>query len=179
MDDMSKKRENDQESPGMLLGPQERLICEQLVAGQPPYSQRAQSLLAIDAGATQKTAALQSGQSVGQVSYWLSNFRKDRMSIFPEEILLQIEPEPPSSQQLTGTLTPSESPEIDQRVEPDAIKEDSKSAEPEAKLEKKAKKKKKSKKVKGSKKSKKGKKSAKKKQAKKSKKRKKNPDKKK
>ena len=95
MDDMSKKRENDQESPGMLLGPQERLICEQLVAGQPPYSQRAQSLLAIDAGATQKTAAQQSGLTVGQVSYWLSKFRKQGMSIFPEKLLLQIEPEPP------------------------------------------------------------------------------------
>ena len=101
MDDLSKKRENDKESQGMLLGSQERLICEQIAAGQPPYSQRAQSLLAVDVGVTQKTAAQQSGQTVGQVSYWLSKFRKEGMSIFPEELLLQTETEPTPPEQLT------------------------------------------------------------------------------
>jgi len=41
----------------MLLEPQEKLVCEKIAAGQPPYSQRALSLLAIDASATQTTAA--------------------------------------------------------------------------------------------------------------------------
>jgi septal ring-binding cell division protein DamX len=181
MDDLSNKRESDKDPSGKLLGSQERLICEQIGAGQPPYSQRAQSLLAIDAGVTQKTAALQTGQTVGQVSYWLSKFRREGMSIFPEKLLLQTEPQPPAPQHLTETPTPSESPEIDQPVEQDAKRENeiSDAAEPKPGKKKKKKTKKKSKKVKASKKSKKKKRNRKKKQVKKSKKRKKKSDKKK
>jgi hypothetical protein len=168
MDDLANKRENDKGSSGLLLEPQERLVCEQITVGQPPYSQRAQFLLAIDAGVTQRAAALQSEQTVGQVSYWLGKFRRDRMGIFPPALLLPIELEGPPSQQLTGTPTPSESLENKQ----DASMENEISAAAEAKREKKEKAKKKSKKVKASKKSKKGKK----KQAKKSKKRKKKSD---
>ena len=177
MDDLSDKRENDNETTGILLEPQERLNCEQIAAGQPPHSQRARSLLAIDAGVTQKTAALQTGQTVGQVSYWLGKFRRDRMSIFPEDLLLQTESEAPPAQQLTETPTPSQSPEIDQPVEQDAKRENeiSDAAEPKPGKKKKEKPKKKSKKVKASKKAKK----KKKKQVKKSKKRKKKSDKKK
>ena len=91
MEDLSNKHENDKDPSGILLGPQEKLILEQIAAGGPPHSHRAQSLLAIDAGVTQKTAALQSGQTVRQVSYWLSKFRRDRMGIFPEELLRQTE----------------------------------------------------------------------------------------
>jgi len=95
MDDRSTKREKDNEASGKLVGPQEKLILEQIAIGQPPYSQRAQALLAIDAGGTQAAAAEQSRQTVGQVKYWLGKFRRDRMSIFSEELLLQSEPEPP------------------------------------------------------------------------------------
>jgi hypothetical protein len=52
MDDLSNKYENENESSGILLEPQEKLILEQIAAGGPPHSQRAQSLLAIDAGVT-------------------------------------------------------------------------------------------------------------------------------
>jgi outer membrane biosynthesis protein TonB len=189
MDDLSDKRENENEKTGNLLDPQERLILEQIVTGGPPHSQRAQSLLTIDAGVTQKTAALQSGQTVGQVSYWLGKFRRDRMSIFPEELLRQTKTEASPTKQLTDTVTPAESPEINQPVEQGAKEENElrDAAEPESGKEKektkkkskkgkdskKAKKMKKSKKVKSSKKAKKDKKNGKKNQGKKSRKRKK------
>jgi hypothetical protein len=168
MDDLSNVHENDKDPSGNLLGPQEKLILEQIAAGGPPHSQRAQSLLAIDAGLTQKIAALQSGQTVGQVSYWLSKFRRDRLSIFPEELLRQTGSELPPPLQLPGQLTPSEGTEIDQQVEQDVRGEDSISPAAETKSVKKAKTKKKSKKDKATKKKQKGKK----KQAKKDKKKK-------
>jgi hypothetical protein len=200
MDDLSNIHENDKDPSENLLGPQEKLILEQIAAGGPPHSQRAQSLLAIDAGVTQKIAALQSGQTVGQVSYWLSKFRRDRLGIFPEELLHQSGYEQPPPQQIPAQLTPSEGSEIDQQVEQDVSREDSISPAAEVKPEKIEEKKVKSKqdraskkvkkkspaaetksekKAKTKKKSKKGKKKGKKKQAKKSKKGKKNKDKKK
>ena len=200
MDDLSNIHENEKDPSGNLLGSQEKLILEQIAAGGPPHSQRAQSLLAIDAGVTQEIAALQSGQTVRQVGYWLSKFRRDRMGIFPEELLRQTESELPPPLQLPGQLTPSEGSEIDQQVEQDARGEDSISPAAEVKPEKIEEKKVKSKqdraskkvkkkspaaetksekKAKTKKKSKKGKKKGKKKQAKKSKKGKKNKDKKK
>ena len=136
MDDLSNIHENDKGPSGNLLGPQEKLIIEQIAAGGPPHSQRAQSLLAIDAGVTQKIAALQSGQTVGQVSYWLNKFRKDRLGIFPEELLRQSESELPPPLQLPGQLTPSEGSELDQQVEQDVSGEDSISPAAEVKPEK-------------------------------------------
>jgi hypothetical protein len=200
MDDLSNIHEKDKDPSKNLLGPQEKLILEQIAAGGSPHSQRAQSLLAIDAGVTQKIAALQSGQTVGQVSYWLSKFRRDRLGIFPEELLRQSGYEQPPPQQIPAQLAPSEGSEIDQQVEQDVSREDSISPAAEVKPEKIEKKKVKSKqdraskkvkkkspaaetksekKAKTKKKSKKGKKKGKKKQAKKSKKGKKNKDKKK
>ncbi len=136
MDDLNDKRVNNNESSENLLEPQEKLILEQIAAGGPPHSQRAQSLLAIDAGVTQKIAALQSGQTVGQVSYWLSKFRRDRMGIFPEELLHQTESELPPSLQLPDQLTPLEGSEIDQQIEVDDSGEDSISPAAEVKPEK-------------------------------------------
>ena len=136
MDDLSNIHINDKDSSGNLLGPQEKIILEQIATGGPPHSQRAQSLLAIDAGVTQKIAALQSGQTVGQVSYWLNKFRKDRLGIFPEELLRQSESELPPPLQLPGQLTPSEGSEMDQQVEQDVSGEDSISPAAEVKPEK-------------------------------------------
>ena len=135
MDDMNDKRVKNNESSGNLLEPQEKLILEQIAAGEPPHSQRAHSLLAIDAGVTQKIAALQSGQTVGQVSYWLSKFRREGMALFPEEILRQSGYEPPPPLQLPGQLTPSGGSEIDQQVEGDVSEEDFLSPAAEAKPE--------------------------------------------
>ena len=158
MDNMSNKGVTDKDSIGNLLGPQERRICEQIAAGGPPHNQRAQSLLAIDAGVTQKTAALQSGQTVGQVSYWLGKFRREGMSIFPEELMLQIEPETPLEEKKEGTKKKSKKFKASKKT-----KKGKKSPAAEAKP----------KKGKVSKKTKKGKKNGKKKRGKKSKKRKK------
>lgn len=85
MSDLSKKREDDNRSSGMLLEPQERPSCEQIATGKPPHSQRAQALLALDKGETQAEAGRLSGLSVGQVRYWLGRFRTNRMNIFPSE----------------------------------------------------------------------------------------------
>ena len=135
LDDLSNIHINDKDSSGNLLGPQEKIILEQIATGGPPHSQRAQSLLAIDAGVTQKIAALQSGLTVGQVSYWFNKFRKDRLGIFPEELLHQSESELPPPLQLPGQLTPSGGSEIDQQVEGDVSREDSISPAAEAKPE--------------------------------------------
>ena len=100
MDDPSKKREDGNGSSGKLLEPQERLLCEQIANREPPHSQRAQALLAIDKGETHAEASRLSGLSVGQVNYWLGKFRKDRMDIFPSESLK-------TDQQDTKSVKPS------------------------------------------------------------------------
>jgi len=87
MDDPSKKREDGNGSSGKLLEPQERVLCEQIANRQPPHSQRAQALLAIDKGETHAEASRLSGLSAGQVNYWLGRFRTSRMNIFPSESL--------------------------------------------------------------------------------------------
>ena len=168
--DQIKNNKNDDESSGLHLKPQEKLILQQIAIGEPPYSQRAQSLLDIDAGVTHSTAAKVTGQTVGQVNYWLGKFREERMNIFPKELLGQTEPGPALPGQTTGAETPPESPEINQQGEQDARTENEMSDAAEAKLESEAKTKKKSKKNKKSKKAKKKKKKSKKKKAKKSKK---------
>ena len=61
MDDLSIKSDNDNEAADLLLEPQEKLILERIAAGQPPHSQRAQSLLAVDAGVSHTQAAQQTG----------------------------------------------------------------------------------------------------------------------
>ena len=77
-------RSEEKRTSGELFSPAERAACEQAAAGTAPFSQRALALLALDEGATQKDAAQQSGQTLGQVRYWLRKFRKERMAIFPE-----------------------------------------------------------------------------------------------
>ena len=167
MDNLSNKSETDKDSTGKLLEPQEKLILEQIAAGGPPHSQRAESLLAIDAGVTQKIAALQSGQTVGQVSYWLGKFRREGMGIFPEELLLQTEAAPAPSEQLTDQSAPEAKLEKKEKTKKKSKKG---KASKKKKKEKKGKTKKKSKKAKASKKAKKGKKNGKKKSKKRKKK---------
>jgi hypothetical protein len=59
-------------------------VCERVAAGEAPWSQRAQALLALDEGATQVGAGARAGLTHGQVRYWLGRFRQDGLSIFPE-----------------------------------------------------------------------------------------------
>ncbi len=68
-----------------LLTAEERTVCEQInTQGESPHNQRAQVLLAIDAGSSQAQAAEQSGLTIGQVRYCLRRFRELRLGIFPE-----------------------------------------------------------------------------------------------
>ena len=70
-----------------MLEPDEVLLCEQIAAGDPPWSQRAQALLAIHHGSTAEAASEASGLRTTQVNFWLNKFYKARLGIFPEELL--------------------------------------------------------------------------------------------
>ena len=73
-----------------LLSSEERAVLSQIANKEPPHSQRAEMLLAIDEGATQAEAGNLAGLTKGQVRYWLTKFRKIGMSSFPEELLNQV-----------------------------------------------------------------------------------------
>ena len=72
------------QAAGKLFNPKERAVCERVAAGEAPWGQRAQALLALDEGATQVEAGDRAGLTLGQVRYWLDRFRQDGLSIFPE-----------------------------------------------------------------------------------------------
>jgi hypothetical protein len=93
-DAVYQQERDDLDGPGKLLSPEERAACRRIAAGEAPWSQHAQSLLALDTGATQAAAAEQAGLTAGQVKYWLGRFRSDRLDIFPAALLEQTQPEP-------------------------------------------------------------------------------------
>jgi hypothetical protein len=93
-DAVYQQERDDLDGPGKLLSPEERAACQRIAAGEAPWSQHAQSLLALDAGATQAAAAEQAGLTAGQVKYWLGRFRSDRLDIFPAALLDQPQPKP-------------------------------------------------------------------------------------
>ena len=70
-----------------LLSPQEFTICQQISSHKSPHSQRAVALLALNNKLTQFQAAEKAGLSVGQVKYWVGKYRKQRLSIFPQSLL--------------------------------------------------------------------------------------------
>lgn len=100
-----------------LLSAQERVILGQIAVQEPPFSQRAQALLAIDQGTTQSEAGRQTGLTRKQVRYWLDKFRQVRIAAFPEELLNQVQPatgisQVPEAQILaSGPQDPGRSPE--------------------------------------------------------------------
>ena len=83
-EELNQQQPEDKQSVGKLLSPEERVVFKQLAAGEAPWSQRAQALLALDEGATQAQAGNQAGLTQGQVRYWLGRYREDGLSIFPE-----------------------------------------------------------------------------------------------
>jgi hypothetical protein len=144
-----------------LLSSEESDILSQIASMEPPHSGRAQAFLAIDGGATQAEAGHQAGLTKGQVRYWLGKFRRDRMSIFPEELLNQVQQEDDSPQISADT------PDLEQAAGEDDIQQEMQEAAAQQKAAPKAKKKsKKRSKKKPKKKSKKAKKSKKKKKPK-------------
>ena len=104
------KNQASPENKNKLLNSEERAILSQIAIKDPPHSWRAQALLAIDGGATQAEAGRQAGSTIGQVRYWLGKFRKERTSIFPEELLNQARQENAVSPQ--SSAEPIGSPEV-------------------------------------------------------------------
>lgn len=166
------KNQESQEIEDRLLTSEERSILSQIATMEPPHSLRAQALLAIDEGATQAEAGRRAGLTFGQLRYWLDKFRKDRTSIFPEEMLNQAQQEDAGAPKISTevqvesldvaeTDERADEPETQQQVTHEAKITPKKKAK-KAKKSKKAKKPKKVKKPKKAKKQKKGKKSAKK-----------------
>ena len=76
-------------SESTFLTPSEQAICKQISAGEAPHSQRASALLALNGGTTQAQAAEQGGLTPGQMKYWLTKFRKQRLGIFPAALLVE------------------------------------------------------------------------------------------
>ncbi len=69
------------------LTEEERVICMQVATTQSPFIQRAKAILALADGVIIESAALQSGLTVNQVKYWQRRFDKNRVAIFPPEVL--------------------------------------------------------------------------------------------
>lgn len=161
---------NSQKGESIILNPEEWKALSQITHQDPPFSQRAQALLALDEGVTQSAAAQRAGLTLGQLRYWLDKFRKDRLDIFPAALL---EPDPQEEPAVSqDALEPAPLPEIPDRasIAKAEMKEESagiaetaapldKSPAPKKKSKKKSGKAKKSKKAQKEKKGKKGKKS--------------------
>jgi hypothetical protein len=139
-EELTQQRLEQKQTAGKLLSPEERGVCKQLAAGEAPWSQRAQALLALDEGATQAQAGSQAGLSLGQVRYWLGRYRKDGLSIVPEAELSQTQPDPaPEIEESPGAVG---------KEAADELTADAAAAE-KPKQKKKKKKKRKAKKTKG------------------------------
>lgn len=75
----------------LFITEEESIVLEAIAQSIIPYSQRAQALLAIDAGSSVGQAGGVAGLRVAQVRYWIGRFRNDRLQVFPEELLKDIE----------------------------------------------------------------------------------------
>ena len=76
-----------------FLNSEEQAICKQIAAGEAPHSHRALALLSLNENTTQTQAAEQAGLSIGQLKYWLAKFRKQRLGIFPANLLDKLDKE--------------------------------------------------------------------------------------
>jgi CHAD domain-containing protein len=83
-----------------LLTPHERAICRQIAQWGNMYSRRALALLALEEGADRAQAGERAGLSARRVRYWLAEFHKRRLDIFPERVLDKARPETPPEQEL-------------------------------------------------------------------------------
>ena len=72
----------------VFMKPQERTKCKDIAATKKsPHSQFAQALLALDAGNTEQQAAKKTGLSLEEVRDCRARFLKQRLDIFPKELL--------------------------------------------------------------------------------------------
>jgi hypothetical protein len=114
---------------GILLSAEERAICEQISkANDLPYNYRAQALLALDEGLSQAQAGERSGLTRGQVKYAVSQFRKNKLGIFPEPLQTPaggtpaepkpqpvIPPEPEPEEDIPAPVQPAETAEAENK----------------------------------------------------------------
>lgn len=70
-----------------MLTFEEREICSRIGGENGLDGQRARALLALDDGTTHADAAAQTGLTLNQVRYCLTQFRRLRLDIFPPELL--------------------------------------------------------------------------------------------
>ncbi len=75
----------------LFVSEEESSILEKIALGEAPFSQRAQAILAADAGSNLEQAAGVSGLRETQVRFWLGRFRHARLTVFPEEMIEKIE----------------------------------------------------------------------------------------
>ena len=127
-----------------LLTPDEKLVCEKIVAlEEAPHSQRASMLLALNAGKTQSKSASQAGITLGNLKYWLKKFRASRMAIFPEVLQdsFELAVETPSATTESETEPPLKTKKL-KTMANKAEKKKKKTKKVKSKKEKKSKKKK-------------------------------------
>ena len=99
---MTSRQEKEQIASGSnLLTSQEQAICKQIATSEGLHSQRALALLALDKRSTQTLAAKQAGLSMGQVRYLIAQFRKRRVGIFPDTLLLELDAEAEKPESVT------------------------------------------------------------------------------
>ena len=99
---MTSRQEKEQIASGSnLLTSQEQAICKQIATSEGLHSQRALALLALDKRSTQALAAKQAGLSMGQVRYLIAQFRKRRVGIFPDTLLLELDAEAEKPESVT------------------------------------------------------------------------------
>lgn len=74
---------------GRLLTGEERALLETIARMKQPYRRRARALLGLDDGLIQRLAGAQAGLSERRVRYWLAEFRRRRLEVFPPAVLAQ------------------------------------------------------------------------------------------
>ena len=67
----------------------ERAALERIASAEPPHSQRAQGLIVMADGGNLAEAGMASGLTINQMRHWLGRFGTRRLSIFPEELLVE------------------------------------------------------------------------------------------
>ena len=77
----------EEKSIELFITEEESQVLEVLAQADVPHSQRAQAILAVDAGSTMEQAALVANLKLTQVRFWLGRFRNSRLSIFPEALI--------------------------------------------------------------------------------------------
>ncbi len=81
----------EEKSIELFITEEESLMLEALAQSDIPHSQRAQAILAVDAGSTIEQAAQVANLKVTQVRFWLGRFRNSRLSVFPESLIEEME----------------------------------------------------------------------------------------